>query len=32
MLATSGKRAIIKQQAKRLGKRFCMAPAAFIEI
>lgn len=30
--AVSGKRAINKEQAKRLGERFRIAPAAFIEI
>ncbi len=30
--AVNGKRVISKQQAKRLGERFCMASAAFIEI
>ncbi len=28
--AVSGKRAISKEQAKRLGDRFCVSPAAFI--
>jgi HTH-type transcriptional regulator/antitoxin HigA len=28
--AVSGKRAISKEQAKKLGERFCLSPAAFI--
>lgn len=28
--AVSGKRAISKEQAKRLGERFCVSPGAFI--
>ncbi len=30
--AVSGKRAISKQQARLLGERFCLSPAAFVEI
>lgn len=28
--AVNGKRAISKEQAKKLGERFCVSPAAFI--
>ncbi|MGH9855205.1 MAG: helix-turn-helix domain-containing protein [Blastocatellia bacterium] len=28
--AVSGKRAISKEQSKKLGERFCLSPAAFI--
>jgi HTH-type transcriptional regulator / antitoxin HigA len=30
--AVNGKRTISKQQARQLGERFCISPAAFIEI
>jgi len=30
--AVSGRRAISKQQARRLGERFCISPMAFVEI